>query len=249
MSRTSMVSRLTAECLGTFALVSIGCGAAVTAAAFLTPTKVNIGIGLFGVAAAFGATVTAMAYAVGHISGGHFNPAVTLGAALAGRIEWSAVLPYWVAQLVGGSLGGVVLYVIASGQSGFSAVESGFATNGFGALSPGGYGLFSVFLVEVVVTCLFLLVILGSTDDRAPEGFAPVAIGVGLTVLIMASVTVSNASLSPARSLAVTWFVPDALGQVWVFFLAPLAGAAIAGVLYKVAFPNTSEEVLEREEA
>lgn len=242
-------SRLVAEALGTFILVFGGCGSAVLAAVVVVEPGFNLGIGFLGVALAFGLTVVAAAYGLGHISGGHFNPAVTLGAVLAGRLEWKAVAGYIGAQIVGGSLGAVVLWIIASGREGFSAVESGFATNGFGDLSPTGYSLVAVLLIEFVLTFVFLMVILGVTDSRAPSGFAPLAIGLCLTLIHLIAIPVSNTSVNPARSLAVAWFVPEALAQVWVFFLAPLAGAALAGVLYPVLFPNTEKVVLEREAA
>lgn len=245
----SMTSRLAAELLGTFVLVFGGCGSAIFAASVLSADNenVNMGIGFAGVALAFGLTVLIMAYAVGHISGGHFNPAVTLGAFLAGRLEAKAVLPYMVIQVIGASLAGGALYLIASGKEGFSAVESGFATNGYGELSPDGYSLVAVLLAETILTAIFLYVILGATDDRAPQGFAPVAIGLALTLIHLVSIPISNTSVNPARSLGVAWFAgSEPLMQVWAFIVAPLVGAAIAGLTYKSLFPNTSEEVLER---
>ncbi|NLE98852.1 MAG: aquaporin Z [Propionibacterium sp.] len=247
--RSSMSSRLGAEVLGTFILVFGGCGSAVLAASVAADAGFNLGIGFLGVALAFGLTVVAGAYAFGHISGGHFNPAVTLGAAIAGRLEWKAVPSYMIAQVAGGSVAAVVLWVIASGREGFSAVESGFATNGFGDLSPSGYGLLAVLVIEFVLTFVFLMVILGSTDVRAPKGFAPLTIGLTLTLIHLIAIPVSNTSVNPARSLAVAWFVPDALAQVWLFILAPLAGAAVAGLLYPRLFPNVEEVILEREPA
>lgn len=245
----SMTSRLAAELLGTFVLVFGGCGSAIFAASVLSADNenVNMGIGFAGVALAFGLTVLIMAYAVGHISGGHFNPAVTLGAFLAGRLEAKAVLPYMVTQVIGASLAGGALYLIASGKEGFSAVESGFATNGYGELSPDGYSLVAVLLAETILTAIFLYVILGATDERAPQGFAPVAIGLALTLIHLVSIPISNTSVNPARSLGVAWFAgSEPLMQVWAFIVAPLVGAAIAGLTYKSLFPNTSEEVLER---
>lgn len=245
----SMTSRLAAELLGTFVLVFGGCGSAIFAASVLSADNenVNMGIGFAGVALAFGLTVLIMAYAVGHISGGHFNPAVTLGAFLAGRLEAKAVLPYMVIQVIGASLAGGALYLIASGKEGFSAVESGFATNGYGELSPDGYSLVAVLLAETILTAIFLYVILGATDDRAPQGFAPVAIGLALTLIHLVSIPISNTSVNPARSLGVAWFAgSEPLMQVWAFIVAPLVGAAIAGLTYKSLFPNTSEVVLER---
>ena len=243
----SMTTRLASELLGTFVLVFGGCGSAVFAASVLSDNpNVNMGIGFLGVAFAFGLTVLTMAYAVGHISGGHFNPAVTLGAVLAGRVEPKAVLPYWIAQLVGGALAGGVLWIIASGKEGFSDVESGFATNGYGELSPDGYSLVSVLVAESVLTAIFLYVILGATDRRAPQGFAPIAIGLALTLIHLISIPISNTSVNPARSLGVALYAgADPLMQVWAFFLAPLLGAAIAGVTYKLIFPDDSDHVLE----
>jgi aquaporin Z len=187
-----------------------------------------------------------MAYAVGHISGGHFNPAVTLGAFLSGRVEGGAVLPYMAAQVVGGSLAGGVLYLIAAGKEGFSAVESGFATNGYGELSPDGYSLVAVLIAETVLTAIFLYVILGATDRRAPQGFAPIAIGLALTLIHLISIPISNTSVNPARSLGVAWFAgSEPLMQVWAFILAPLVGAAIAGLSYRLIFPDDSDHVME----
>lgn len=244
----SMTSRLAAELLGTFVLVLGGCGSAVFAASVLSADNpnINMGIGFVGVSLAFGLTVLTMAYAVGHISGGHFNPAVTLGAFLCRRVEGSAVLPYMVAQVIGGSLAGGVLYVIASGREGFSAVESGFATNGYGDRSPDGYSLVAVLVAEAVLTAIFLWIILGSTDRRAPQGFAPVAIGLGLTLIHLISIPISNTSVNPARSLGVAWFAGgEPLMQVWAFILAPLVGAAIAGFTYPLIFPDESAHLLE----
>lgn len=243
---TSMTSRLAAEFLGTFVLVFGGAGSAVFAASVLAGDTVNMGIGFLGVALAFGLAVLTMAYAVGHISGGHFNPAVTLGAVLAGRVEPGAVIPYWIAQLVGGIAAGGVLYLIASGKEGFSAVESGFATNGYGDLSPDGYSLVAVLIAETVLTAIFLYVILGATDRRAPQGFAPVAIGLALTLIHLVSIPISNTSVNPARSLGVAVYAgSEPLMQVWAFFLAPLLGAAIAGITYGFLFPDESDHVME----
>lgn len=239
-----MSARLFAEFLGTFVLVFGGCGSAIFAAQVLTDDKaVNMGIGFAGVSLAFGLTVLTMAYAVGHISGGHFNPAVTLGAFLAGRLESKALLPYWITQLVAGAVAGGVLYVIASGKEGFDAVASGFATNGYGDLSPNGYSLVAVLIAEIVLTAVFLFVILGSTDKRSPQGFAPIAIGLALTLIHLISIPISNTSVNPARSLGVALYAgSEPLAQVWVFFLAPLLGAAIAGLSYKFLFPETTKE-------
>jgi aquaporin Z len=228
-----MSKRLWAEFLGTFWLVFGGCGSAVLAAKVVADGTINMGIGFVGVALAFGLTVVTGAYAVGHISGGHFNPAVTLGCAVAKRVEWAAVIPYWIAQVVGGAVAGGVLWIIAHGKDGFSASESGFATNGYGEHSPDGYSLTAVIVAEVVLTAVFLWVILGVTSKKAPAGFAPLAIGLTLTLIHLISIPVSNTSVNPARSLGVAWYAGgDALGQVWVFILAPLVGAAIAGISY-----------------
>lgn len=222
-----MIKRLSAEAFGTFWLVFGGCGSAVLAAGIP-----EVGIGYAGVALAFGLTVLTMAYAVGHISGGHFNPAVSLGLAIAGRFQYKDLVPYWVAQLVGGILGAAVLFVIASGTADFTA--GGFASNGYDALSPQGYGLVSVLIAEVVLTAFFLIIILGSTHGNAPVGFAPIAIGLGLTLIHLISIPVSNTSVNPARSIAAAIFAQNgALGQVWLFILAPLAGAALGAVLWK----------------
>lgn len=229
MSPVPMTHRLWAEFLGTFWLVFGGCGSAVLAAKVVSDGTINMGIGFVGVALAFGLTVVTGAYAVGHISGGHFNPAVTLGCAVAKRVEWAAVVPYWIAQVVAGG----VLFVIANGKDGFSASESGFATNGYGEHSPDGYSLAEVIVAEVVLTAVFLWVILGVTSKKAPAGFAPLAIGLTLTLIHLISIPVSNTSVNPARSLGVAWYAGgDALSQVWVFILAPPVGAAIASISY-----------------
>lgn len=222
-----MFRKLMAEGLGTFWLVFGGCGSAILAAGFP-----DVGIGFVGVAMAFGLTVLTMAYAVGGISGGHFNPAVTLGLAVAGRHGWSAVLPYWVAQLVGGIAGAAVLYVIASGVAGYT--PGGFASNGYDALSPGGYSLLAAAVTEIVLTAVFLLVILGSTSKLAPVGFAPIAIGLALTLIHLISIPVTNTSVNPARSIAAAIFAQNgALGQVWLFIVAPLIGGAVGALLYR----------------
>lgn len=249
-----MKSRLVAEFLGTLWLVLGGCGSAVLAANVLStdPTPVNMGIGFAGVALAFGLTVMTGAYAFGHLSGGHFNPAVTLGLFAAKRVEAKAVLPYIVTQVIGGIAGAGILYLIASGKDGFSASASGFASNGYGAHSPAGFSLLACLVSEVVLTAIFLAIILGSTDDRAPKGFAPIAIGLGLTLIHLVSIPVTNTSVNPARSLAVAVFQGDwALGQVWLFWVAPIIGAVIAGALYKgltdenVALPAQAEARVE----
>jgi aquaporin Z len=222
-----MTRKLSAEAFGTFWLVFCGCGSAVLAAGFP-----DLGIGFAGVALAFGLTVLTMAYAVGHISGAHFNPAVTLGLAIGGRLPWSDVVPYWIAQVVGSIVAAALLFLVASGQADW--VPGGFATNGFGTLSPGGYGLFSCLLVEVIVTAGFVMVILGSTHRNAPAGFAPLAIGLALTLTNLVAIPVTNASVNPARSTGVAFFAETgALGQLWLFWLAPLVGAVIGAVIWK----------------
>ena len=224
----SMTHRLGAEFFGTFWLVLGGCGSAVLAAAFP-----DLGIGFVGVALAFGLTVVTMAYGVGHISGAHFNPAVTLGLWAGGRIPVSDVIPYWIAQVLGGVVAAAVLYLIASGKADFS-LAGGFASNGYAEHSPGGYSLVSALVCEVVMTFFFLLVILGATDKRAPAGFAPLAIGLALTLIHLISIPVTNTSVNPARSTGPALFVGGwALAQLWLFWVAPLAGAAIGGVVYK----------------
>jgi len=236
-----MFRRLWAEAFGTFWLVFGGCGAAVLAATFP-----QFGIGFAGVALAFGLTVLTMAYAVGPISGGHFNPAVSLGLALAGRFEWGHLIPYWIAQIVGGIIGAGVLFLIASGKTGFAA--GGFASNGFDALSPGGYSLTAAFIAEVVLTAGFLLVILGSTSKAAAAGFAPIAIGLALTLIHLISIPVDNTSVNPARSIAAAIFAQNgALGQVWLFIGAPLIGGALGAVLWRfLLVPGESPENLEQ---
>ena len=222
-----MFRKLSAEFIGTFWLVFGGCGSAILAAGFP-----EVGIGFVGVSLAFGLTVLTMAYAVGGISGGHFNPAVTLGLVLAGRAEAKELIPYWIAQLVGGVAGAGVLYLIASGVAGYS--PGGFASNGFDTLSPGGYGMVSALLIEVVLTAFFLLVILGSTSKAAPAGFAPLAIGLSLTLIHLISIPVTNTSVNPARSTATAIFAENgAISQLWLFWLAPLVGAAIGALIWK----------------
>ena len=230
-----MTKKLVAELMGTFWLVLGGCGSAVLAAHFLNGSDanvVNMGIGFVGVSLAFGLTVLTMAFAIGHISGCHLNPAVSIGLWLGGRFPATHLLPYIVSQVVGGIAGAGVLYLIASGKAGFEV--GGFASNGFGALSPGGYSMGSVFLCEVVMTFMFLMIILGATDKRAPSGFAPIAIGLGLTLIHLISIPVSNTSVNPARSLATAVFSGgEYLSQVWLFWAAPILGAALAGIAYK----------------
>ncbi|MGW6194524.1 aquaporin Z [Kribbella sp. NPDC055110] len=244
MESPSPAARIGAEFLGTFWLVFGGCGAAVLAGVVLNPDKVPVGIGYLGVALAFGLTVLTMAFAVGHVSGGHFNPAVTIGLAVAKRIEWKWVPTYIVTQVVAGTAAGAILLAVASGKDGFSAADSGFASNGYGDRSPGGYSLLACAIVEIVLTAFFLYVILGATDDRAPKGFAPIAIGLALTLIHLVGIPVTNTSVNPARSLGVAWFAGgSALGQVWLFVVAPIVGAAIAGITYAVITGARGPEV------
>ncbi|MDN4161973.1 aquaporin Z [Nocardioides abyssi] len=227
-----MPHRLAAEALGTFVLVLMGCGSAVLAAGFVSD-DVHLGIGFLGVSLAFGLAVLTMAYAVGHVSGGHFNPAVTVGLAMGRRFAWRDAPAYVVAQVVGAVAAAAVLWVVASGRDGFSASASGFATNGYGDRSPGGYSLLAALVLEVVLTAVFLYVILGVTDTRAPKGFAPLAIGMSLTLIHLVSIPVTNTSVNPARSLGPALFAGgDALAQLWLFLLAPVLGALIAGATY-----------------
>jgi aquaporin Z len=222
------MKKLSAELFGTFWLVLGGCGSAVISAAFP-----EVGIGLLGVAFAFGLTVLTMAYAVGHVSGGHFNPAVTVGLAVAGRFSWSSVPGYIVSQVVGSILAAFVLYLIVTGKA--DAVVGNFAANGYGEHSPGKYGLFSALITEIVMTGFFLIIILGATSRKAPAGFAPIAIGMALTLVHLFSVPVTNASVNPARSTGVAFFAEGgwALGQLWLFWVAPIAGAAIGALIYQ----------------
>ena len=221
-STSALSARLGAEALGTFWLVLGGCGTAVLA---------GDDVGTLGVALAFGLTVLTGAYAFGHVSGGHFNPAVSIGLATAGRFTWREVPWYTLAQVVGATVAAAVLFVIASGRSGFDAQASGFASNGYAERSPGGYSLLAVMIVEIVLTAFFLFVILGTSGKRAAVGFSGLAIGLALTLIHLVSIPVSNTSVNPARSLGVAWFAGgEALGQVWVFLLAPVIGAAIAGI-------------------
>lgn len=217
-----------AEFLGTFWLVLGGCGSAVLAAAFP-----GVGIGLHGVSLAFGLTVLTMAYAIGPISGCHLNPAVSIGLWVGGRFPASKLAPYIVAQVLGGVAAGAVLYLIASGAPGFD-VSKGFASNGYGAHSPGGYSLLAAFITEAVMTLFFLLIILGATDRRAPAGFAPIAIGLALTLIHLISIPVTNTSVNPARSTGVAVFVGDwAVAQLWLFWVAPIAGAVLGAEIYR----------------
>ena len=224
----TLTKKLGAEFIGTFWLVLGGCGSAVLAAAFP-----EVGIGLLGVSLAFGLTVLTMAYAIGHISGCHLNPAVSIGLWAGGRFSSAQLAPYIVAQVLGGIAGAAVLYVIATGQAGFDA-SAGFASNGYGEHSPGGYTLVAALATEIVMTCMFLLIILGATDRRAPAGFAPIAIGLGLTLIHLISIPVTNTSVNPARSTGVALFQGDwAIAQLWLFWVAPILGAAVAGLVYR----------------
>lgn len=223
------MKKLTAEFFGTFWLVLGGCGSAVLAAGFP-----ELGIGFAGVALAFGLTVLTMAYAVGHVSGAHFNPAVTVGLAAAGRVSWGSVPGYVIAQVLGGLLGALVLYLIASGKADFSTA-GGFASNGYGEHSPGGYSMTAALVCEVVLTAMFLVVILGVTHKNAPAGFAPLAIGLALTLIHLISIPVTNTSVNPARSTAVALFTGGwAVQQLWLFWLAPIAGGIIGAVVHKL---------------
>lgn len=233
----SLTKKLIAEFIGTMWLVLGGCGSAVLAAGFLADIgggSHHIGIGLVGVSLAFGLTVVTMAYAIGHISGCHLNPAVSVGLMVGGRFDSKELLPYIGAQIAGGALGAGILYLIASGNADFN-VKDGFATNGFGDRSPGGYKLMSVLVCEVVLTAVFLFVIMGATDGRAPAGFAPIAIGLCLTLIHLVSIPVSNTSVNPARSIAVALFEGGkALGQVWAFIIAPIVGGALGAIVYNI---------------
>ncbi len=220
-----MVKRLTAEFIGTLWLVLGGCGSAVLAAAFP-----GVGIGFLGVALAFGLTVLTMAFAIGPISGCHLNPAISLGLAVAGRFAWKDLVPYWIAQILGAIAASAILYIIATGNG---ASIGGFAANGFGEHSPGKYGLAAAFVTEVVMTCFFLFVFLGATSKKAAAGFAPIAIGLCLTLIHLISIPVTNTSVNPARSTAPALFVGGwAISQLWLFWVAPLIGATIAGLIF-----------------
>ena len=236
-----MTRKLGAEFLGTAWLVFGGCGSAVLAAAFP-----GLGIGFAGVALAFGLTVLTMAYALGHVSGAHFNPAVSVGLWAGGRFPAREILPYAVAQVLGAIVGAGVLFVIASGKSGFDVVGSGFASNGFGEHSPGGYSTLACFVAEVVLTFFFLVVILGATDGRAPVGFAPIAIGFCLTLIHLVSIPVTNTSVNPARSVGPALFVGGwAVSQLWLFWIAPILGALAAGMGYRwLGGPAGSERMI-----
>lgn len=235
MSNITLSKKLTAEFLGTMWLVFGGCGSAVLAANFGGDGN-PLGLGFLGVSLAFGLTVLTGAYAFGHISGGHFNPAVSVGLAIGKRFNTSELVPYIIAQVLGGAFGAFMLYLIASGTSGFAidpAAAGAFATNGYGAFSPGGYSMMSAFVAEVFLTAVFLIIIMGSTHKNAPAGFAPIAIGLGLTLIHLISIPVTNTSVNPARSTAVALFVGgNSLSQLWLFWVAPIIGAVIGGGLY-----------------
>jgi aquaporin Z len=228
----ALPKRLVAELFGTFWLVLGGCGSAVLAASFAGPEQ-GLGIGFVGVSLAFGLTVLTMAYAIGHISGCHLNPAVSVGLVAAGRFPARELIPYVIAQVAGALLGAFVLSLIASGKPGFDLVASGFATNGYDQRSPGHYSMAAAFICEAVLTGFFLFVILGATDKRAPAGFAPIAIGLCLTLIHLVSIPVTNTSVNPARSTGPALFVGDAaIDQLWLFWAAPLVGAIVAGLVY-----------------
>lgn len=229
----SIGKKLSAEFLGTFWLVFGGCGSAVIAAGYP-----QLGIGFVGVALAFGLTVLTMAYAVGHISGGHFNPAVSIGLLAGGRFSSKEFIPYVIAQVLGGIAAGGVLYLIASGKAGFDAA-SGFASNGFGEHSPDGYSMQAALVAEIVLTAFFVIIIMGATDRRAPAGFAPIAIGLALTLIHLISIPVTNTSVNPARSTGVALFQGSwAISQLWLFWIAPLIGGAIGGLIYRGLFES-----------
>jgi aquaporin Z len=226
--KMTLTKKLSAEFIGTFWLVLGGCGSAVLAAGFP-----DVGIGLLGVSLAFGLTVLTMAYAIGHISGCHLNPAVSIGLWSSGRFPAAELAPYIFAQVIGGMAGAAVLYVIATGQTGFD-VTAGFASNGYAEHSPGGYSLTAALVTEIVMTFMFLIIILGATDKRAPQGFAPIAIGLGLTLIHLISIPITNTSVNPARSTGVAIFQGDwAVSQLWLFWLAPIVGAILAGIVYR----------------
>jgi aquaporin Z len=234
----SLSKRLAAELFGTFWLVLGGCGSAVLAASFAGPEH-GLGIGFVGVSLAFGLTVLTMAYAIGHVSGCHLNPAVSIGLATAGRFPVRDVVPYIVAQLAGAILGALVLSLIASGKPGFDLVASGFASNGYGERSPGHYTMAAAFICEAVMTGFFLFVILGATDKRAPAGFAPIAIGLCLTLIHLISIPVTNTSVNPARSTGPALFAGGAaVDQLWLFWVAPIIGAIVAGIVYPIVAGN-----------
>nr|WP_319554762.1 aquaporin Z [uncultured Vibrio sp.] len=232
------MNKYLAEAFGTFWLVLGGCGSAVLAAGFP-----EVGIGLLGVSLAFGLTVLTMAFAIGHISGCHLNPAVTIGLWAGGRFNTKDILPYIIAQVIGGLIAGGTLYVIASGQMGFDIVTSGFASNGYGEHSPGQYSMLAALVTEVVMTMMFLIVIMGATDKRAPEGFGPIAIGLCLTLIHLISIPVTNTSVNPARSTGVAIYVGDwAISQLWLFWIAPIIGGVLGAVIYKNLLASDSDD-------
>ncbi|SDI86015.1 aquaporin Z [Aliiruegeria lutimaris] len=232
-----MLKKLYAEFIGTFWLVLGGCGSAV-----LATGNLDVGIGWLGVSLAFGLTVLTMAYAVGGISGGHFNPAVSLGLMVAGKFDRAELIPYWIAQVLGAIAAGFILWIIANGAEGFSSAGN-FALNGYGLASPGGYGLFAALVCEIVMTAMFLLIILGATSKGVPAGFAPIAIGLGLTLIHLISIPVTNTSVNPARSTGVALFGGGtAMLQLWLFWVAPLAGGALGAIIWKMIEPDQSED-------
>ncbi len=232
------MNKYLAEAFGTFWLVLGGCGSAVLAAGFP-----EVGIGLLGVSLAFGLTVLTMAFAIGHISGCHLNPAVTIGLWAGGRFNTKDILPYIIAQVIGGLIAGGTLYVIASGQMGFDIVASGFASNGYGEHSPGQYSMLAALVTEVVMTMMFLIVIMGATDKHAPEGFGPIAIGLCLTLIHLISIPVTNTSVNPARSTGVAIYVGDwAISQLWLFWIAPIIGGVLGAVIYKNLLASDSDD-------
>lgn len=238
----NLTRRFLAELIGTFWLVLGGCGSAVLAASFP-----KMGIGFAGVALAFGLTVLTMAYAIGHISGAHLNPAVTIGLFASGRFSAKDIIPYIIAQLAGAIIAAFVLWQIASGKPDFDLVESGFAANGYGEHSPGGYSLYAALITELVMTFMFLIIILGSTDYRAPAHFAPIAIGLGLTLIHLISIPVTNTSVNPARSTSQALFVGGwAIQQLWLFWIAPIVGAILAGFVYRFVGRETELRVREQ---
>jgi aquaporin Z len=242
MAQVSLFRRATAECIGTFWLTFGGCGSAVLAAAFP-----NMGIGLLGVSFAFGLTVLTMAFAIGHISGCHLNPAVSFGLWAGKRFPGTDLAPYIIAQVIGAIMGAGILYLIASGKEGFS-LAGGLAANGYGAHSPGGYTLFSGFVAEVVLTFMFLMIILGATDARAPKGFAPIAIGLALTLIHLITIPVTNTSVNPARSTGPAVFVGGwAMRQLWLFWVAPIIAALLAGMAYPALAREESDEGVQQE--
>lgn len=230
--------KLAAEVIGTFWLVFAGCGAAVLAATFP-----SVGIGLSGVSLAFGLSVLTMAYALGHVSGGHFNPAVTIGLWAGGRFPVSAILPYLVAQVVGAMAAAYLLYFVASGSTGFDLVQSGLAQNGYGSGSPGGYSMSAALTIEIVMTAFFVIVIMGSTDGRAPSGFAPIAIGLALTLIHLVTIPITNTSVNPARSTGPALVVAGlALQQLWLFWVAPILGGLLGGSAYRGLFARADKQ-------